>query len=271
MKLRRLGAGVALGALVFSAFTGGAITSQAGANSDPGGATTPQRAAVASTVAAGYGNTCAVVSGTVRCWGGTTSGITGGAPADILSAASAATLALPGGATAASVSVGRDHACALSTAGDVSCWGNDAYGRVSGSQTATHVGEIIETPTKVIVPGKAVQVAAGWNFSCALLTSGAVSCWGQVGGGSTGPTQFPSTVVLASQATSITAGRQHACAVLSNGSLQCWGYNGYGATGEGSANANGMITLSGRPIVAASASYFHTCAVTAGGEVYCWG
>jgi hypothetical protein len=84
-----------------------------------------------------------------------------------------------------------------------------------------------------------VAIAAGQNHSCALLSSGAVQCWGsdsdgQLGSGSSDPdvplppdSNVPVQVTgLTGGVQSIATGYQHSCAATTTGSAFCWGSNG---------------------------------------------
>jgi alpha-tubulin suppressor-like RCC1 family protein len=74
----------------------------------------------------------------------------------------------------ASVGVGRTHVCAVS-GGDVRCWGGNNWGQIGEQSTTTPERTGPDGP--VIAQG-AAAVVTGNDHSCALLTSGAVRCWG---------------------------------------------------------------------------------------------
>jgi alpha-tubulin suppressor-like RCC1 family protein len=69
------------------------------------------------------------------------------------------------------------------------------------------------------------QVGAGHIFSCALMTSGGVKCWGTtaLGNGTTTATTTPVDVTGITDAVMISTGYSHACALLSSGAVKCWG------------------------------------------------
>ena len=69
------------------------------------------------------------------------------------------------GANYASVSVGAAHACAITTDGALTCWGEDREGQVSTAPTAP-------------VFQRCTQVNAGTVHSCAVLDDGSLECWG---------------------------------------------------------------------------------------------
>ena len=211
-------------------------------------------------------------AGALSCWGDNGSGKLGtGEPIH-----STAPVFVGGLASAlSSIEASSNHTCALTTAGQVLCWGGNYFGELGNdSQTSSS--------TPVLVPGlpTASAIAVGGRFNCALTTGGAVYCWGlnlsgQVGNGGTGyPGGTPSQVVgLSSGVTAITAGYEHACAILAGGSMRCWGNNAAGQLGNGgTSNSSVPVTIPGLSgIVSISAAWRHTCAVTSAGLMYCWG
>jgi alpha-tubulin suppressor-like RCC1 family protein len=83
----------------------------------------------------------------------------------------------------------------------------------------------------VVVTGLSgvTAIDAGGYHTCALLTGGAVRCWGngvegELGNGSTTTSVAPVTPTgLNSGVTAIAAGNTHSCALLTNGSLAAGG------------------------------------------------
>jgi alpha-tubulin suppressor-like RCC1 family protein len=187
-------------------------------------------------VSVGGAFACAVsTTGVVQCWGADLSGELGnGAPTSTSSASPVAVTGLPAPAT--NVAAGDAFACAVTSAGDVYCWGaNDRsqLGTLSAanSTTAVHIGGL---------PQDVRSVAAGQDFACALTSGGAVLCWGddiygELGSGSV-PSAFTSTKSgtpvpvsgLTSGVAALSLGGTSACAVRSSGDLLCWGNNGIG-------------------------------------------
>jgi alpha-tubulin suppressor-like RCC1 family protein len=172
--------------------------------------------------AAAYGlhHGCALTTtGSVRCWGSGPSGELGvpaGAPGD------GRVAGLPEPAVA--VAVGEDHSCAVLAGGGVACWGLIDMGEV-GDGTRTR------RDTATLVTGlaaRAVSVAAGRAFTCALLEGGAVQCWGtngegQLGDGTYSSSATPRTVAGLAGVTKIAAGHNQACALKGDGTVWCWG------------------------------------------------
>ena len=186
------------------------------------------------------------------------------------------------------IATGAYHTCALTKSSDagVRCWGQNYSGQLGdGTQTNRH------EPVAVFGLSSGVSaVGTGVNFSCALLTSGQVRCWGANDHGQlgTGPDRDPSLVpvpVLNSagdapltNVTSLSVGHHHVCAVLSSGGAKCWGSNIHGQLGDNTTSSRDLpVDVSGllAPEVSSiEAGVSHSCLTTIqpeGGNVYCFG
>jgi alpha-tubulin suppressor-like RCC1 family protein len=91
-----------------------------------------------------------------------------------------------------------------------------------------------EAPSSVspiLLGDGATDVVGGARHTCALLSDGAVRCWGgnqegQLGYGHTDEIADPSMagdVELGGPAKQIAAGWYHTCALLEDGTVRCWG------------------------------------------------
>lgn len=245
-----------------------------GASGTDEATTVPLGTAVAS-ISAGGDFTCAVdAAGTVRCWGdgafgelgsrGTDNRLDGlgDGPTDDASA-------VPLGGPAVAVSAGPQHACALLATGVVRCWGEGGEGRLGSGGTDDRLDGIAGpsgTDEASVVPlaGPATAISAGGAHTCALLTSGAVSCWGAgfygqtgagrnddrldgavVGTGAAATDAASSVVIKANVAqkdfakapalpvVAIATGEAHTCAVTTDGDVRCWGKGDAGQLGQG--------------------------------------
>ncbi|NBD08970.1 RCC1 domain-containing protein [Corallococcus silvisoli] len=201
---------------------------------------------------AGASHTCALLTtGKVRCWGQGEFGQLGyGNAATIGDNETPATAGdVDVGGPVLQLSAGKAHTCALLSTGRVVCWGYNNNGQLGypGYYSAPYSPYFInvgdnETPASVgsvELYGTALQVAAGADHTCALMSFGAVKCWGygaygQLGYGksSTLPTPTAEIVNLGgSSAYAVTAGGAHTCALLSTGKARCWGLNDHGQLG----------------------------------------
>ena len=135
--------------------------------------------ALAASVSAGGGHSCALsVGGHIQCWGRNRDGALGiGIPNDT-SIHAPVPLDVPASVAFTSLSAGNIHSCAVSTAGEIWCWGSNSEGAIEGGSGQ----DVYPSPYKVRLLGepttKAISVGAGSNFTCALTTIG-TQCWGQ--------------------------------------------------------------------------------------------
>src|SRR5262249_13656248 len=158
----------------------------------------------------------------------------------------------------------------------------------------------------VDVGGKVTQVVEGDNHTCALLTTGAVRCWGDASFGQLGyantnligddetPASAGDVPVLSAtelsageQVTQLSTGGNHACARLSTGAVRCWGQTDSGELGYGNtvqigddetpASAGDVPVLSatelsaGERVTQIAGGGNTACARLSTGAVRCWG
>lgn len=249
----------------------------------------PGRSAVADDVAAissGYRHNCVLTSSSgIKCWGDNSSGQLGDGttsdrrlPVDVPSLMSGIAV----------VDGGDSHTCAVTTEGQVKCWGRNELGQLGigtnsdlfGSNPNpldTCANELCEEPLSNIV-----DVSTGDSHTCALTEDATVKCWGlndhgQLGGGTLLSTNTPIDVVgLDVDIVAVEAGAFHTCALTVNGGVKCWGKNGEGQLGDGRECLTDCPTPVdvvglGSGVAMVMAAGLHTCAVTTGGGVQCWG
>jgi alpha-tubulin suppressor-like RCC1 family protein len=207
----------------------------------------------------------------VACWGDNSAGGLGDGTTTS-SSTPVSVLDLRGDVMA--VAAGDRFSCALSTAGGVKCWGNNAFGQLGDGTTANRT-----RPVDVVgLANGTTAIAARGEHACALA-AGTVKCWGaningQLGDGSTTNRTTPVDVAGLTGISSIVSGGEHTCALSSAGNVTCWGWNNKGQLGDGTTTDRAIPTsvagLSGR-VSAISAGGRHTCALMASGGVECWG
>lgn len=155
------------------------------------------------------------------------------------------------------ISAGGHHTCAVDTLGRVWCWGSNGNRECIDSSATT-----VNTPTVVNLGSlpPAIQVTAGADFTCALLSDGTVACWGSNRFGTLGrenpepswtylsvapplvvplglgqfsgtPARVRCGLASCSGCTNlegvkqVSAGSHSVCALLADGTLRCWGQN----------------------------------------------
>jgi alpha-tubulin suppressor-like RCC1 family protein len=232
-------------------------------------------------IAAGGYHSCAVMSdGTVMCWGDNRNQqVTTGAFASTHTAQT-----VTGVAGATTVSAGAYHNCALVGGGGAVCWGYNNDGETgtttSPSNTVAISAVQIDAATGAGING--TSNFGGWH-SCAVLTTGAVSCWGHNGFGALGngttapptPLGTPITASLMGTASAVASGGFHTCAIAA-GAVSCWGANDSAQLGRGTIGGTipipGVIVGAPSPAMSVDAGGYHTCAVFSGAnDVRCWG
>ena len=268
-------------------------------NSDPILDFPPAKAA-----AAGLLHTCALhEGGSVSCWGDNWRGQLGNGtelpdfeapsfdPSEI-EMGSAVPVAVTEIADSAAIDAGFFHTCALHSDGRVSCWGENSLGQLGNGESEEEARSSV--PVSVSGITDAADIATGSRHSCALLSDGTISCWGnnyfgQLGNGESGREFFggntpdgfvfsdlPALVPGIDDAIDVAAGESHTCAIHRDSSVSCWGHNGNGQLGSGN---TGFWRHSVTPqkvegidaVIAIATGDSHTCVLRKIGAVSCWG
>ena len=257
-----------------------------------------------SRVAGGEDYTCAVTNaGGVKCWGQGGSGRLGNnatastdAPDDVDTDGSNTLLT-----GIVQVATGSSHTCALTSGGNVKCWGDGGAGRLGNDCDASCTGQnlpvdVVTSETDSTPLAGIVQISGGTAHTCALTAEGNVKCWGYGFDGSLGNNDStankdaPVDVVTSNTDSNPLTGivridtvRGINCALTSSGGVKCWGSGGYGQLGN---DCNGSCANTSYPvdvvasdgssnllsgIVQISVGRYHSCALTSGGNVKCWG
>jgi alpha-tubulin suppressor-like RCC1 family protein len=248
-------------------------------------------------LASASNSACAVHStGDVYCWGDNTYGELGinsttttGIPTHVVGAGGTGFLA-----GVSKIAGGSNAFCAVTSGGNVYCWGNNSNGQLGNNSGG--VGQHSSTPVEVVGVGgtgflsNITSVSVGYEEACAVSSAGLVYCWGagtngQLGDGLTNDSDIPITVVSTSGTgtltgvTAVSAGFFDTCAVAS-GNVYCWGLNSLGALGNNNQTSTtgvpvevvgvgGTGFLSGINTVAVNSN--SACAISGGLVLYCWG
>lgn len=222
---------------------------------------------------------CALVSGSVVCWGPNNNGELGlGANRD--GSIERVPVAVPGFGTGnVAVASGEGMVCAIDGMGSLRCAG--------------YAGQpFSDTPAALAAVNFAVaEVSIGRFHQCLRSSAGDVYCWGnndrgQIGVGGRVFQNDPVLVGgLPTPIVSVAAGSDlagdlvndssaHSCAVAGNGAVFCWGDNRAGQLGDGTTTLREtpvavlMLPFAASRVIAGIA---HTCALSAAGQVACWG
>ena len=170
------------------------------------------------------------------------------------------------------------HTCGLRVDSRLFCWGDNGFGELGTGLPNTDA----DTP-RLVPLADVVDVAAGYESTCAVDGSGTAWCWGdgrfgELGTGTTASAFVPVQVVDLPAASAIASGLGVSCAVARDGSAWCWGGNFPGQTdaaflGDGSPGQSLVpVPVSGiDDAVAIAGVVGHFCALHASGKVSCWG
>jgi alpha-tubulin suppressor-like RCC1 family protein len=196
--------------------------------------------------------TCAVTEdGSLYCWGSFRFTLDGH-PLTVGATASEGGR-IDVGASVKQVATAADHVCVLTTAGNVRCFGENFMGQLGYKIFNEPIGddESIASAGDVDVGGEVKQVVAGSAYTCALLTTGAVRCWGRCGAYAygncepIGDNETPAEAgdaLLGGSALHLSAASTHTCALMTDDSVRCWGEDSYGELGYGVLDDVGDLT-----------------------------
>jgi alpha-tubulin suppressor-like RCC1 family protein len=139
------------------------------------------------------------------------------------------------------VAAGEYHSLVSTSSGQLYTFGEGHFGQLGNGSTQSR-----STPEQITLPGATggvVQIAAGWEHSLALTSSGQLYAFGndehgQLGNGVSDdePHPTPEVVTLPGAVGSIeqiAAGREDSLVVTSSGQLYAFGSNQYGQLGNG--------------------------------------
>ena len=101
--------------------------------------------------------------------------------------------------------------------------------------------------------GSFIAMDAGDDYTCAITSTGSISCWGR---SIHGQADAPQGRYL-----DIATGAEHGCGIAAAGSIRCWGRNNHGQT-DAPEGTNWKLAAAGGS---------HSCAVNEDGKVTCWG
>ncbi len=174
----------------------------------------------------------------------------------------------------AQLTLGRSHACIVSTSGGVKCWGNNVNGELGTGDNDNRF-----SPVDVVGLTSGVDsVSAGDRHTCAVLTDSSVRCWGdnllgQLGNESARASNIPLEVTGLSDVTQVAAGGSHTCALGGDAQVRCWGFNGDAQLGTGDTDNRPLATRVNllQNVSTLVAGRANTCTININGAVACWG
>jgi alpha-tubulin suppressor-like RCC1 family protein len=227
----------------------------------------------------GDAHTCALTaSGMAFCWGQNTWGELGdGTTTDRSTPVAVATQQ-----RFRSISAGAYHTCGITLTNDAFCWGDNRWGELGTGDVAYNaVSAATRVPTAVSGNLRFSAVAAGWEHTCAIATTGSTYCWGrnedarQLGDDSNITHRgVPGIITGSIQFTALAAGALATCGRTATNDVYCWGGDYYGSLGNGEAVASGVghpVHTLGGPYAQVTIGQAHACGVASDRRLWCWG
>ncbi|MFZ9859339.1 MAG: RCC1 domain-containing protein [Roseiflexaceae bacterium] len=190
------------------------------------------------------------------------------------------------------LTVGNQHACAITESRTAFCWGFNGSGQV-GDGTTNTTTKAVQVLDGASALANVQSISAGYQMTCAAIGSNKnVKCWGENSDGQLGDTTTTASLTPVQTKTStganltnvtmLSSGISHTCAVVSNTSVHCWGNNSYGQIGNGTTTNQLSATpaqFSNGSAITGSAvrvgvGFGSSCATIRTGtqwRAYCWG
>jgi alpha-tubulin suppressor-like RCC1 family protein len=237
-----------------------------------------------SLLAAGTYHTCGVTTdATVWCFGVNSWNELGNGTSRTDGALPSGPFEVSGGATFATVAVGRDFSCGVTTAGNALCWGRSSGGELGDGSRGRRA-----SPVPVLGGVQFTTLSSGGEHNCGATPTGTVYCWGtnghlsgRLGDGTQLNRHAPQLVAGNLSFASVQAGlypqgeqlrNGFSCGLTTSGDTYCWGGNLSQQLGVPGANRITPRQVNGVPAFAQLAlGAQHTCARTSAGQTYCWG
>jgi len=122
-----------------------------------------------------------------------------------------------------------------------------------------------------------LSISAGGGHTCAVLSNGAIRCWGNNRDGRLGNGKSTEDYGRAVSVADIDAvrhvavGLNFSCASRADGTVRCWGSNQYGQLGDRTTTA-ALTPVTVKDLHSATkvtAGFFHACALSRTGSISC--
>jgi uncharacterized protein YjdB/alpha-tubulin suppressor-like RCC1 family protein len=207
-------------------------------------------------VYAGGSSTCAIaVNNAAYCWGANGLGQNGeGGALSYGNTYRTSPIAVTGGHSFRSLSLGNQYTCGVTVNNEGFCWGSNNGKLGDGGFTDT------STPRAISGGHRFTEISAGFNHSCGLTTLEQIYCWGGNGNGQLGnaAASAPSPVLAINgvkaaevEVSGIGTGSSSFTCAVSKDRLTtwCWGRNDFGQLGNGQRNAAATVNTAASVVV----------------------
>jgi Regulator of chromosome condensation (RCC1) repeat len=229
------------------------------------------------TLSASGSHLCGLTAdGTAYCWGSNMSGESGsetaGAPVPVPTPVQTALRFTQ--VSSEGLGHGDGSTCAITSAGEAWCWGDNKYGKLGdGTTTASAI------PVRVESDVSFTRIESGYFHVCATAEAGELYCWGEQ---ESDPGPFnarPAGIYLPLPVSEgfmfedLSMGRNFTCGLAPEGRVLCWGSDIFGSLGSDVPESAVPLEVEGgiafRSVSPASMEENH--ALSADGTLYRWG
>lgn len=173
--------------------------------------------------------------------------------------------------------VGASHTCAVTSDGNIWCWGNNASGQLGTGDTMPR-----SMPTRIdnsMLGTQITSLQCGAQHTCAVTAKPALWCWGsnaygQLGVGDTMDRSTPTLVKLPTTVGRVGTGGTYTCAFDTLGAVWCWGNGASGQLGIGNTSNQSLpMQVSGLPakVTQVWTGGAHACVLDTTNSLWCWG
>ncbi len=221
----------------------------------------------ATQVVAGRYHTCALVSGSVYCWGSNLNGQLGANSAATQSNTPLQVVSVSGVGTlnnVTSIAAGAYHTCALA-GGIIYCWGANSGGQLGNGSIQDSSYPVGVMNSGYVTLTGVTSISAGYRHSCATSSINEVLCWGagsygQLGENTTADQSVATNVVGVGGVGNLTGGviangssGNHMCSISTDqANIYCWGLGSSGQIGNGTTPAAQLLPT---PVTVTSQPY----------------
>ena len=218
--------------------------------------------------------TCALDNGGVKCWGYNGFGHLG---ADTTAEFSATPLSVIGlESNVVKISTRAEHACALTIANDIYCWGANYAGQAGDGSFNNFKAK----PVKMMdLFSNVTELTTLHTATCVRNDESDIQCLGVIASGRLGtiakePEVPVSVAALAKDNIHLSVGGAYNCAVTKNNAALCWGNNPYigyeiGGKLESYLLPKEIVGLE-NDVQSTATGVYHSCALLKNGFVKCW-
>jgi uncharacterized repeat protein (TIGR02543 family) len=183
------------------------------------------------------------------------------------------------------ISMGGNHASALTESGKLFTWGRNVVGQL-GNNSTVNAFNPVDITYQFPAEDKIRSIEMGVLHSAALTESGKVFTWGKGGNGMLGNNSTSNSLVpiditerfpVLDKVIQMSLGDDCSAALTESGKLFTWGYGFNGALGnETYANALVPVDITARfpaeeQLTHISIGLYHSSALTESGKLYTWG